>query len=505
MTASDWLALSPVVAMAVVALGAFALDAVLGVTWRGRQLGALSWLPWIMVAGLLVPLVLVLNLWYGWVGDPPSEASLFGTFDADRFTLFFQLVILIATALVLVASVSYLRQLEGSRGEFIGLMLIAATGMMLLVGASELITIYVALETTALPVVAMIAIRRDAHAIEGAIKFLVLSAMSTALLLFGFVLLYGFTGATQLADIAERVQSLAAGSDDPFGGYALMLSLLLIVGGFGFKMAIAPWQMWVPDVYQGAPAPVAAFLSVASKASAFAVVMRILLQYSSTGAETQDWQLLFAVVAAVSMSVGNLMALSQTNVKRLLGYSTIAQAGYITIGLAALLGGSSGGGFGSGAEAALYYLAGYAFTNLAVFLGYAALLHRIDDDTIDGLRGMFRRSRAMTILLVIGLLSLLGMPPTVGFMAKAVIFSGAVSEGMVWLAVVAVLNTVVAAFYYLRVVGVMMFSEPAEDAGPVDASRPELAAVAVGVAGALLLGVLPVIVLDLADSAIKSV
>ena len=501
MTVSDWLALSPVLAMGILALATFGLDAVLGVVWRGRQIGSQSWLPWLAVIGILAPLFLVLNLWFGWLGTVDSQSVLFGSFEADRFALFFQLLILLATASVLLASTSYLKQFEDSRGEFVGLLLVASAGMMLLVGATELITIYVALETTALPVVALAAVRRDSHSVEGAVKFLVLSAMSTALLLFGLVLLYGFTGATQLDLIVDRVRELSTGSGQPFGSFALMLSLLLIVAGFGFKMAIAPWHMWIPDVYQGSPAPVAAFLSVASKASAFAVLIRILSYYGGAGSETQDWQLLFAVVAVVSMSAGNLMALSQTNMKRLLAYSTVAQAGYIVVGLTTTLGSTAESSTG-GTSAVMYYLAGYAFTNLAVFLAYTAILHRIGDDTIEGLRGFFKRSRVLSILLVIGLLSLLGMPPTVGFMAKAVVFSTAVSQGLVWLVVIAVINTVVAAFYYLRIVGVIMFSDPQEDAPQVKPSASELATVSVGIVGTLALGTVPALAFTLIDSAV---
>lgn len=519
MTSWDLLALSPIVAIGILALVTFGLDAVLGVVWRARKLGNPSWLPWIVIAALIVPFLLTLNLWFGWIGDSASATTygigemeaqqvgvyggkvLFGSFDPSKFTLFFQLLILVATAVVLIASTRYLRQFADSRGEFIGLMLIASTGTMLLVGATELITIYVALEMTALPVVALAAIRRDAHSVEGALKFLVLSAISTAMLLFGLVMLYGVTGATQLELVIDRVGEIAAVSGQPFGSYALMLSLLLIVAGFGFKMAIAPWHMWVPDVYQGSPAPVGAYLSVASKASAFAVLIRILIYYGGGGSETQDWQLLFAVVAAVSMSVGNLLALSQSNVKRLLAYSTVAQAGYIVVALTTTLGGSAIGSATGGMSAAMYYLAGYAFTNLAVWLAYTAVLQRIGDDSIEGLRGLFRRSRVLSILLVIGLLSLLGMPPTVGFMAKAVVFSNAVDQGLVWLAIIAVINTVVAAYYYLKVVGVIMFGDADEDAPEVKPNAAEMTAVGVGVVGTLLLGIVPALVLTMIDTA----
>ena len=194
--------------------------------------------------------------------------------------------------------------------------------------------------------------------------------------------------------------------------------------------------------------------------------MRLL--YSLSGFETvaQDWQILFAVIATASMTVGNLLALSQTNMKRLLAYSTIAQAGYIMVGFAAVSVASSSGSTTSGPQSVMYYLAGYAFTNLAVFLAFTAIIHRTGDDTIDGLSGLVKRSPVLAVLMVIGLLSLLGMPPTVGFMAKAVVFSTAVDQGLVWLAVVAVINTVIAAYYYLRIVGLILFGE-AKDSEPI--------------------------------------
>ena len=290
----------------------------------------------------------------------------------------------------------------------------------------------------------------------------------------------------------------------PFGSLAVMLSVLLIVAGFGFKMAIAPWHMWVPDVYQGSPTPVAAFLSVASKASAFAVLMRLLYSFAGFDPVAQDWQILFALIATASMTVGNLMALSQTNVKRLLAYSTIAQAGYIMVGFAAVSVASSSGSTAAGPQSIMYYLAGYAFTNLAVFLAFAAIVHRTGNDTIAGLSGLLKRSPVLAILMVIGLLSLLGMPPTVGFMAKAVIFSTAVDQGLIWLAVVAVVNTVVAAYYYLRVVGVIMFGE-SDDTDPIKPGAGELAAVSIGVAGALVFGIVPWFILELVDKSLTIV
>ena len=505
MTAQDYWALSPVIATAALAIVLLSADALLAEKmFGGRRYGSKRALSWIAFIGLLVPAILALNLWFGWIGNSTSEPVVYGSFIADRFTLFFQFIIIGATAAVILASVPYLQQLKDSLGEFFTLLLTAAAGMMLLVGASELITIYVALETTALPAVALAALRRDGFSIEAGAKFLILSALSTALLLFGLVFLYGYTGATRIDEIVARLATLGSESGVPFGSLAVMLSVLLIVAGFGFKMAIAPWHMWVPDVYQGAPTPVAAFLSVASKASAFAVLMRLL--YSMTGFEAveQDWQILFALIATASMTVGNLLALSQTNMKRLLAYSTIAQAGYIMIGFAAVSVASSSGSASSGPQSVMYYLAGYAFTNLAVFLAFTAIIHRTGDDTITGLSGLVKRSPTLAILMVIGLLSLLGMPPTVGFMAKAVIFSTAVDQGLIWLAVVAVVNTVVAAYYYLRVVGLILFGE-AEDSEPIKPGAGEMTAVAVGVAGAILFGVVPWLVLQLIEDSLTIV
>ena len=491
--------------MAALALVLLSADALLAERmFGGRRYGSKRALSWIAVIGLAVPAFFALNLWFEWFGTSTSEAVVYGTFTADRFALFFQFLIIGATAIVLLASVPYLQQFKDSLGEFYTLLLIAAAGMMLLVGASELITIYVALETTALPAVALAALRRDGFSIEAGAKFLILSALSTALLLFGLVFLYGYTGATRIDEIVARMAALPFESGVPFGSLAVMLAVLLIVAGFGFKMAIVPWHMWVPDVYQGAPTPVAAFLSVASKAAAFAVLMRLLYSFAGFEPVAQDWQILFALIATASMTVGNLMALSQTNVKRLLAYSTIAQAGYIMVGFAAVSVASSSGSTAAGPQSIMYYLAGYAFTNLAVFLAFAAIVHRTGNDTIAGLSGLLKRSPVLAILMVIGLLSLLGMPPTVGFMAKAVIFSTAVDQGLIWLAVVAVINTVVAAYYYLRVVGVIMFGQP-DDADPIKPEAGELVAVSIGIAGALLFGVVPWFILELVDKSLTIV
>jgi NADH-quinone oxidoreductase subunit N len=423
---------------------------------------------------------------------------------ADRLALFFHFLLLGITAAVTVASVRYVERLRGFEGEFIALMLFAVTGMLLLVSARELITVYVALELTALPAAALAAFRRDSMSVEAGLKFIILSAVSSAVLLYGIVFIYGYTGSGHLEIIAERLAAIGSNSNEPFGSYAVTFAIVMIVAGFAFKMAIVPWQMWVPDVYQGAPTPVAAFLSTASKASAFAVVVRIMYTAFGDPDLQQDWSGLFAALAVATMTFGNLLALAQSDIKRLLGYSTVAQAGYMLVGLAAV--GANVKVFGAGDAFAgpvgiLYYLAGYAFTNLAVFFAIIAITHRTRSNAISDLNGLGKRSPLLAALLTIGVLSLLGVPPTVGFMSKLVVFSAAVNSGLVWLVVVAVLNTVVSAFYYLRIIRAVYF-EDAKDESPISADAPVIFATAVAAFGVGLFGIVPGLILRLAEKSL---
>ena len=496
MTVQDFWAISPEISMALLALVVVTVDLV---TRSMAKVSAVA------LIGLIAPFVLTLNLWFGWFGDPAAGPALFGTIEADRFSLFFNFLLITVTAGTVLASSRYISsdRMKDYGGEFVALVLFSVTGMMLLVSATELITIYVALELTALPVVALAAIHRTRHAVESGTKFFVLSAISSAILLYGFVYIYGFTGSTNLEVILERLLVLPTQAGVPFGSYAVLLAVIMIVAGFGFKMAVVPFQMWVPDVYQGAPTPVAAFLSVASKSAAFAVIMRIMYTAFGEPGLMQDWSGLFAVLAAASMTVGNLLAISQSNIKRLLGYSTIAQAGYILVGVASVPANQVGATFaGAGAQGALYYLAGYAFTNLAVFFAVIAITSRTGDDSIEGLNGLIKRSPLLASLLVFGLLSLLGMPPTFGFMAKVVVFGSALNANLAWLAVIGVVNTVIAAYYYLRVIRAIVFEDPA-DTTPIKGDVPILVATSIAAVGAGVLGFAPFLVLEFAESALS--
>jgi NADH-quinone oxidoreductase subunit N len=415
--------------------------------------------------------------------------------------LFFHFLLLGITAGVIVASVKYVERLRGLEGEFLGLLLLSVTGMLILVSARELISIYVALELTALPAAALAAFRRDNFSLEAGLKFIILSAVSSAVLLYGIVFIYGYTGTTDLEAILLRLSQLPANSNEPFGSYAVLFAVVMLVAGFAFKMAIVPWQMWVPDVYQGSPTPVAAFLSTASKASAFAVVIRIM--YTAFGANelAQDWSGLFAALAVASMTFGNLLAISQSDIKRLLGYSTVAHAGYMLIGIAAVSANADSGSPIAGPQSTMYYLAGYAFTNLAVFFAVIAITNRTGTNQVSGMNGLSRRSPLLAALFSVGILSLLGMPPTVGFMSKAVVFSAAVNTGLLWLAVVGVVNTVISAFYYLRILRAVYFEDP-EDDSRITADVPVLVATGVAAVGVGLFGAVPWLILRLAEKSL---
>ncbi|MBT4073819.1 MAG: NADH-quinone oxidoreductase subunit N [Chloroflexi bacterium] len=458
-------------------------------------------LIWLAAVGLTVPLVLTLILWFD---TPDSELGVFGTVTADRLALFFHFLLIGTTAAVIVAGATYSKKFAGFQGEFLALMLLSVSGMMLLVASRDVITAYVALELSALPAAALAAFLRTDRSLEAGLKFLLLSALSSAVLLYGLVYLYGATGTTDIAGILEGINSMDADGDRAFGSSAIMLGVVMVVAGFGFKMAMAPFQMWVPDVYEGAPTPVVAFLSIASKSAAFAIVLRVLYTALGTDELAADWSILIAILAAITMTAGNLLALSQKNIKRMLGYSTVAHAGYLLVGLAAVAANSDSDGFIAGPQGVLYYLVAYALTNLAVFFAIIAITNRTGSDMISSFAGMARRAPLLSVLLALGILSLLGIPPTAGFLGKIFVFSAAVDSGLAWLAVIGVINSVVSAFYYLRVIRTMFLDEP-ETNERITADIPVWAATLVASAGLLVFGIAPSSLLEFARHAVSGV
>ncbi len=500
MTLNDLYLLSPEISVAALAMALILLDLVVS---RKTTLAAVA------VAGLLLPVIFTVVLWADLnSSSADSMQGVFGTLVVDRFALFFKLLLSASVALVFLMSVTYAERFSRIRGEFYALILLATSGMMLLASATELITIYVSLELTALPLAALAAFMRDARSAESGMKFLILSAISSAVLLYGMVYIYGYTGTTSLEGIANHIGLLLQdGTLNPQSAFGdnkvLLFGITLIIAGFGFKISSVPFQFWAPDVYEGAPTPVTAFLSVASKAAAFAVILRVF--YISFSAEliSQDWAGIFAALAVVSMTFGNLVAIRQNNIKRMLAYSTVAHAGYIMVGLAAVAARVQSGPVDVGPSGVLFYLSGYAITNLLAFGAVIAISNRTGSDKIDDMAGMARRAPLLAAAMAFAMISLIGVPPTIGFMSKIYLFGAAVNADLGWLAVVGMVNSVISAYYYLRVVKVMYLREPSDDSR-ISADSAVGVVITATTAATFVFGIYPTPLIELARSAVTA-
>jgi len=453
------------------------------------------WLAKVSLAGLAVSVFISFTMWGG------SYPALFGNMLAvDNYALFFKIIFLGVAFLLVLASRDYVSKLARFQGEYYALILLSTLGMMLMAATAELISIYIALELTSISLYALVGFLKDRKSTEASLKYLLLGATASGVLLYGMALVFGVTGTTQLGEIASVLGGMTAPA--LMANPALMLGIVLIIGGAGFKIAAVPFQMWVPDVYEGAPTTITAFLSVASKAAGFALVLRVFFTAFQIPWLSQNWGLIFAWLAVVSMTIGNLAAIPQSNIKRLLGYSSIAQAGYLMVGVAAM-------GFAStqsvtGQSGVMFFLASYAFTNIGAFIAIIAITNKVNSDEISDFTGMMKRSPLVALGLTLCLISLIGMPPAAGFMAKFYIFSAAVQQGLVWLVIIAVINSVISAYYYLRVVKVMWFGEPAS-AESVPSSGALRLALLFACIGVLFLGVVPGAVMGLAQIAGKMI
>jgi len=413
-----------------------------------------------------------------------------GLIAVDTFALFFKVLFLIAAALTVLMSVRYL-EVEGTRaGEYYFLILCATLGMMFMAGGTDLITLFIGLETMAISFYILAGfLKPSRRSNEAAVKYFLLGAFSLGILLYGMSLMYGLTGTTNLRMIAT---ALAGQESDP----RLILAVILVVAGMGFKIAAVPFHMWAPDVYEGAPTPITGFLSVGSKAASFAMLLRIFIESlptmrvamsatAASGAAAPEigWGMLFYVLAVVTMTVGNFAALTQSNLKRMLAYSSIAHAGYLLIGVVA--------GTDRGITAMLVYLFVYAFMQLGAFT-VLALMRRQDvvGDELKDLNGLFFRQPFAALAMLLFMLSLGGIPPTAGFMGKFWLFGAAIESGYIWLAVIGVLNSAVSLYYYIRIVVYMMLKN--EPTGSEPKKTPALAfALGVAVVATLLLGIYP--------------
>ena len=432
------------------------------------------------------------------------QASFYSdTMALDNFSIFFMFLFAGVSAAVILASLDYTERFGDREGEFFALILIATAGMMLLSGARDLVPIFVALELTSITQFILAGFLRDDRGSEAALKYLLLGAVSSAVILYGMAFLFGIAGTTRLisTDGSVSIASVIASGDSGIRS-ALIVSMVFLAAGFGFKMAIVPFQMWTPDVYQGAPTPVAAFLSVGSKTAAFAVVLRIFFEgFGSHTFVSDDWKHLFAVLAAITMTIGNVMAVRQTNIRRMFGYSSIAQAGNFLVGFAAISA-TTNGDTQLGASGVVFFLATYAFTNLGAFFAIMAISNRTNSDEISDYAGMGRRAPIPAFVLLLCLLSLTGLPPTAGFIAKLYIFNAAIQAHLVWLVVIAVLNTVISAFYYLGVAR-QMYSGTAE--GESTIASPLLTQGILVLAGVAVfaVGIYPTPLIDAAQRAVN--
>lgn len=458
------LAIVPEIGLVILALIVLAYDLSVGEE-RKRGLG------WLTAGGLAV--IIVISLAIGRPG--PSSVTVWGgMLNWDWLGFTFALLFMFGAAITALFSME-VKQL-GTRGEFYLLLLASTMGMCLMASSANLIMLFLAIETTSIPLYVMAGFyKTDNKSTEAGYKYLLFGAMTSAVMLYGFSLLYGFTGTTDLEQITQTVLGGALPVTLALG----TLSLVLV--GIGFKISAVPFHFWAPDVYEGAPTPVAGFLSTASKAAGFAVLMRILLVVYGGQEIIPVWVVIIAALSVFSMTLGNALALAQKNIKRLLAYSSIAHAGYALIGVAALS--------KLGIASAVFYLFAYVVTNLAAFGVVATFWRTSGSDEISDYAALSRRAPGLSLAMLVAFLSLAGMPPFAGFIAKVLVFAAAVKVGLVWLAMIGVLNSIVGLYYYLIVLKVVYLYRSEDEEKPVPVTRPYGLALAILIIGILLLGV----------------
>ena len=466
MSGADLVAVSPEIIVTAVAMVVLVVDALLD-----RRRAAVA-LPIITIAGLVVALASVFLA-------VPAGQYFRGFVTIDAFTSFFRAVFIVLAVFAAAVSPAYLARRGVPAGEYYAIICFSTIGAMTIALSADLITLFIGLETMTIPIYVLAGIQRtDRFANEAALKYFLLGAFSSALLLYGFVWLYGVTKATDFLTIANflATQGIANGPT--------IVALALITVGLGFKAAIVPFHQWTPDAYDGAATPATAFMSVAPKAAAFAAILRVLI--GALGPLSVDWSAVLAILAAVTMTGGNIVALAQTNTKRMLAYSSIAHTGYILAAVAAASAGPSA------TAAVLFYLFAYGVMNLGAF---ACLLYLDLEGTrgasLEELNGFGRRQPLGALAFAIFLISLTGIPPTVGFVAKFVVIQPVLDAGLAWLAVVIALNAVLAAFYYLRVVVHMYMYDAEGKVPPLVPGRTLSVSLGIASFAVVLFGILP--------------
>ncbi|MDT7041627.1 NADH-quinone oxidoreductase subunit N [Candidatus Nitronereus thalassa] len=407
----------------------------------------------------------------------------------DSYASFWKLLLYVVSGLTILLSIGYLKEERIDLAEFYGFIMLSLTGMMIMVSGSDLLVIYLGIELMSISLYIMAGFKRfEAKSIEASAKYFILGAFSSGLLLYGISLTFGAAGSTRLIDIAAAVAE--RGLNDPL----VLIALMLIIAGFAFKVAAVPFHMWTPDVYQGSPTTVTAFMAVASKAASFAAFLRVLLE--GFGGVKPNWSGLILGMCVLTLILGNIVAIVQNNIKRMLAYSSIAHAGYALIGVVVAGWMGTGAGVASaGVTSIMLYLAIYSFMTIGAF-AMVAILRRggLEGEELDDFTGLAKRHKGAAFLMMLFMVSLAGIPPTAGFIGKFYLFMAAVNAGLTWLAVVGLVFAAVSAFYYLRVVMVMYMREPSsEQEGETRLALSPTATVvlAFAVAGVVVLGVYP--------------
>lgn len=420
----------------------------------------------------------------------PEENTIYAfsrMFAVDSFSAFFKTLFYLSTALTIFLSINYIEIENIEHGEYYILILFALAGMMIMASSTDLISIYVGLELMAISVYVLTGFMRGAvRSNEAAMKYVILGAISSGILIYGISMIYGLTGATQIKDIAYSLRNQAA--VDPL----LILAIIFLIAGFGFKVAAVPFHMWAPDVYEGAPTSITAFMSVGPKAAAFAAFIRIFMDALAPAAE--NWTTIIAVISVLTMALGSIVALVQTNIKRMLAYSSIAHAGYALLGFVA--------GGRDGIASVMLYMFIYTFMNIGIFCSIIMMRKgNFLGENISDYTGLAKANKGMALLMLIFLFSLAGIPPTAGFVGKFYIFMALINKGFISLAVIAALMSAVSAYFYIRIVMLMYMKEPANgfDLAQAPATRLVLA---VAIFATVVIGILPSWFIDIAQKAV---
>lgn len=443
-------------------------------------------------AAAAVLAVLFLNSFTGNCSCASVGEAFGGMFVQDALSVFFKRFFLLAAALVLVLAVEFSDRIAAGVSEYYSLIVFALAGMLFGASSNDFVMLFVSIELITITFYVLTSFTRGrVVALEAGVKYLILGALSSAFMVYGIALVWGTTGKfnfTELAMVAARFEE----------NKVFLFGVLFILVGLGFKIAAFPFQMWVPDVYQGAPTPTTAFLAIGSKAAGFVLLLRFL--FTAIPNVTAHWDKLLIVVAAITILYGNLCAIPQRNLKRLLGYSSIAHAGYLLLGVAAM---SS-----AGQSAVLYYLSGYLFTTLAAFTVIALVMRHLDTEDISSLAGLNQRSPMLAVTMTLAMVSLAGIPPLAGFfgkflLLKAVIEQGANNHGYYCLAFTALVGVVISLYYYFGVIRAIYWSRDVPDTSPIQMSVPIRFAICVCIAGMFWLGLFPGAMLDFASDAAR--